>query len=86
MRSQNELINKLKFCSFFTEDFASEYKARYNLAQYFKSDEDDQWLVDHFFNTCLHVAFKIKTDGGKMKAEGHCNTGLCCQSNGMFKF
>ena len=62
-------------------NFSSEYKARYDLAQYFKANEDDHWLVDHFFSTCLEVAGKVEGDGGKMEAEGHCNVGLCRQNN-----
>jgi len=65
--------------------FGREYKARYELAQFFKANEDDHWLVDHFFSTCLEVAMKVDDDGGKMQAEGNCNVGLCRQKNGMYR-
>lgn len=64
--------------------FGEEYKARYQLAQYLKGDEDDTWLVDHFFSTCLDVSVKVQDDEGKMEAEGHCNVGLCLQNNSKY--
>ncbi|BFZ24041.1 hypothetical protein BsWGS_27081 [Bradybaena similaris] len=63
------------------DNLADEYNARYQLAQYFSRDPDDQWLADHFFNTCLEVARREETAESSMLAEGLCNVGLCLQKN-----
>ncbi|KAK7097851.1 tetratricopeptide repeat protein 29-like [Littorina saxatilis] len=62
-------------------DFQSVYNARYDLACYFQQS-NDKWLSDHFFETCLETAASIDSDGGKTKAEGHCNVGLSLEENG----
>ena len=61
-------------------DFQSVYMARYELACYFQQT-NDKWLADHFFKTCLETSSFIDTDGGKTKAEGHCNVGLALEEN-----
>ncbi|CAL1539763.1 unnamed protein product [Lymnaea stagnalis] len=66
-------------------NYSEEYQARYDLAQVFKDNPDDQWLADHVFSTCLEVAMKDSSDGGKMQSEGHCNVGLCLQKRGNFR-
>ncbi|KAK6976064.1 tetratricopeptide repeat protein 29 [Biomphalaria glabrata] len=66
--------------------YLDEYQSRYDLAQSFKDNPDDQWLVDHFFTTCLEVAMKVPVEvGGKIQSEGHCNVGLCLQKRGNFR-
>ena len=62
-------------------DFQSVYMARYELACYFQQT-NDKWLADHFFKTCLETSSFIDMDGGKTKAEGHCNVGLALEENG----
>lgn len=67
-----------------TGDIYREYRARYDLAQYFTDSPDDQWLADHFFNTCLEVAKREDKAETQMLAEGLCNVGLCLQKNRRF--
>ncbi|CAG5125879.1 unnamed protein product [Candidula unifasciata] len=62
------------------ENIEEEYRARFELAQSFRKDPNDQWLVEHFFGTCLEVAKKQGKET-QMLAEGHCNVGLFLQNN-----
>ncbi|ELT88178.1 hypothetical protein CAPTEDRAFT_228860 [Capitella teleta] len=62
-------------------NYAEVYTCRFKLARYFQST-NDKWLSDHFFESCLATATGIKTDEGKMAAEGHCNVGLALEESG----
>jgi len=57
------------------------YKCQSELARYFQRT-GDKWLADHFYGSCLTTTGKIKNDGGKMAAEGHCNVGLAMEESG----
>ncbi|CAG5120048.1 unnamed protein product [Candidula unifasciata] len=63
------------------DNIEEEYTARYELAQSYTHDPDDQWLADHFFSTCLEVARRQDTAESRMLAEGLCNVGVCLQKN-----
>ena len=58
-----------------TENMSAVYDEREKLAKYFL-DENDLWLADHFFQSCLDTAKKIYDGGDRKEAEAHCHIGL----------
>ena len=67
----------------FSEDYTTVYSNQHSLARYFQST-GDKWLADHFFNNCLMTSKNVTTDGGVLKADGHCNVGLALEESGEY--
>lgn len=57
------------------DNMTKVYEEREKLAKYFL-EENDLWLADHFFQTCLNTATKIVEGGDRKEAEAHCYIGL----------
>ncbi|ESO89436.1 hypothetical protein LOTGIDRAFT_125277 [Lottia gigantea] len=64
-------------------EFEKVYNARYELAVYFE-DSGDKWLSDHFYTTCLSTSTNVKSDGGRLQAEGERNVGLALEKSGRY--
>ena len=64
-----------------TELFGEVYACQFKLAKYFQGT-GDKWLSDHFFDLCLETSTNVKSDGGKMAAQAHCNVGMALEESG----
>ena len=58
-----------------SENLSAVYDEREKLAKYFLS-ENDLWLADHFFQSCLETAKSVVDRGDRKEAEAHCHIGL----------
>ncbi|XP_054756026.1 tetratricopeptide repeat protein 29-like [Lytechinus pictus] len=65
------------------DDMNKVYAERERLAMYFL-DENDLWLADHFFQSCLETATRVVEGGDRKEAEAHCNIGLGFERRGEF--
>ena len=59
------------------------YNSYFVLAVYFqRTNEDDKWLSDYFFELTLEASSHIEEDGGRRYAEAHSNVGQSFKASG----